>query len=92
MEEKGTSCHSCPFSALCSPRSGGAEDIQEATGCRLVSQATAFFLLPIAAAIVVAAMVKGENVRILASIGTFAIVSAVVAAVSWFLRRKRRAK
>ena len=92
MEDKEASCHTCPLSALCSAQPSGEEDVQEATGCKLISQAIAFFLLPIAAAIVVAAMVKGENVRILASIGTFIIVSAAVAAVSWFLRRKRRAK
>ena len=90
MEEKGTSCHSCPFSAVCSARPSGGEDVQEASGCKLVSQAIVFFLLPIAAAIVVAAMVKGENVRILAGIGTFIIVSAAVAMIGWYLRRKRK--
>lgn len=92
MEDKETSCHSCPLSALCSARSSGTENDQEATGCKLVSQAIAFFLLPIASAIVVAALVNDENTRILVGFSTLIFVSAVVAAVSWFLRRKRRAK
>jgi len=90
MEDKEASCHTCPLSALCSAQPSGEEDVREATGCKLVSQAIAFFLLPIAAAIVVAAMVKGENVRILAGIGTFIIVSAAVAMIGWYLRRKRK--
>ena len=91
MEDKEASCHSCPLSAFCS-RPSGTENDQEATGCKLVGQAIAFFLLPIASAIVVAALVNDENTRILVGFSTLIFVSAVVAAVSWFLRRKRRAK
>ena len=92
MEDKEASCHTCPLSALCSAQPSGEEDVREATGCKLVSQAIAFFLLPIASAIVVAALVNDENTRILVGFSTLIIVSAVVAAVSWFLRRKRRTK
>ena len=92
MEDKKASCHTCPLSTLCSAQPSGEEDVQEATGCKLVSQAIAFFLLPIASAIVVAALVNDENTRILVGFSTLIFVSAVVAVVSWFLRRKRRAK
>jgi len=90
VEEKGTSCHSCPLHKGCTAKRGDGEAV-EASGCRLVTQAVVYFLLPIVLAIVAAASVEGENLQILGGLGTFVIVSAAVAMIGWYLRRKRKA-
>ena len=87
--ESKSNCHTCPMHSSCEPadRADGGEKL---SGWPLVGQATAYFLLPLVAAIAAVAIVKGEEMRILAGVGAFVISAAAAAVVGVWVRRRRK--
>ena len=84
--ESKSNCRSCPVHSSCRP--DGDDGL---SGWPLVGQATAYFLLPLAAAIAAAAAVKSENMRIAAGVGTFVLTAAAAAVMGLWTRRRRKA-
>ncbi len=88
--ESKSNCHTCPMHSSCEP-TDRADGDGELSGWSLAGQAAAYFLLPLAAAIAAAAMVKSENMRIAAGIGAFVLTVATAAIIGIGIRRGRKA-
>lgn len=81
------SCRGCEKRDACCA-DGSAPGADEISGKALVGQAAAFFLLPVAVAIVAAAAAGSERSILAGSIGLFGALAAA-AGVNWTIRRRR---